>query len=106
MWSYFSSSACGNMPNTQNMPYRAHSGCLGGGRSEGGALIQKEQRCVMVGKWRLSSCKCEGGGVVRELTGHDKGDSTLLVTLNKAGHDEEGYYPPCHHVSFWHVKLM
>src|SRR6266540_3774164 len=54
MWSYFSSSACGDMPNTQNVPYRAHSGCLGGGGSEGGAPIWKGQPCVMVGKWGLS----------------------------------------------------
>src|SRR6266545_7434442 len=54
MWSYFSSSACGDMPNTQNVPYRAHSGCLGGGGSGGGAPIWKGQPCVMVGKWGLS----------------------------------------------------
>ena len=54
MWSYFSSSACGDMPNTQNVPYRARSGCLGGGGSEGGAPIWKGRPCVVVGKWGLS----------------------------------------------------
>src|SRR6266540_2098353 len=54
MWSYFLSSTCGDMPNTQNVPYRAHSGCLDGGGSEGGAPIQKGRPCVVVGKWGLS----------------------------------------------------
>ncbi len=81
------------------MPYRARSGCLGGGGSEGGAPIWKGQHCVVVGKWRLSGCKR-----------HDEGGSTLLVVLNKAGCDEEGYYPPPPRVSFvsmfWRVELM
>src|SRR6266545_2710754 len=53
MWSYFLSSACGDMPNTQNVPYRARSGCLGGGGSEGGAPIWKGRPCVVVDKWGL-----------------------------------------------------
>ena len=63
IWSCFLSSACGDMPNTQNVPYRACSGCLDGGGSEGGVPIWKGQCCVVVGKWRLLGCKREGGVV-------------------------------------------
>src|SRR6266545_3823498 len=63
MWSYFLSSACGDMPNTQNVPYRARSGCLGGGGSEGGAPIRKGQSCVVVGKWGLSRFTIEPLGL-------------------------------------------
>jgi len=102
MWSCFSSSTCGDMPNTQNAPYRACSGCLSGGGSEGLRVGHQ------YGKGDAVSWLTSGGsrvanvrGVVRGLTGHDEGGSTFLVALNKAGCDKEGYYPPHHHISLF-----
>ncbi len=70
MWSYFLSSACGDMPNTQNVPYRVCSGCLDGGGSEGGCrygkgdpvswLASGGSRISRLSPWGGCSCKNEG----------------------------------------------